>query len=327
MTRRWWLAVAAVTAWVAAGPGRASAQGPEWQPDRPIRFVTGFAPGTGPDVVGRLVAAALARRLGQPVVVENRGGAGGTIGTDALSKATPDGTAIGLVAAQAIAVNPHLMARLPYDPFRDLTPLAPIAAATSGLVVHPSVPARTPLELRDWLRAQGGRVSCNGATIGSLLHMAMVTMLREWHVECPLVHAPAGGASATDTLAGRLPVHFDNLAVIRGPASSGALRLFAVTSAARVPSLPDVPAMAETIPGFEAISWFGLFGPRGLPDAIAARFEREMRAVSADPEMVERLANLGVEPLPGGREALATRLREEHARWGRVIRENDIRME
>ncbi|WP_426956459.1 Bug family tripartite tricarboxylate transporter substrate binding protein [Muricoccus radiodurans] len=305
----------------------AAAEAQDWQPDRPVRFLIGYPPGTGPDVVGRLVAQGLARRLNGTVVVENRAGAGGVIGADAVARATPDGYTIGLIPAAPLAVNPHLIARMPFDPLRDVSPIAPIAAATSGLVVHPSVPANTVPELRAWLGAQGGRVSCNGSTIGSLLHMAMAMTIREWGADCPLVHAAAGAPAATDTLAGRIPVLFDNLSVVRGPVAAGQLRLLAVTSAARSPALPDVPAMSEFIPGFEAVSWFGLFAPRGLPDAPAARLEREMVAVKADPETVARLANLGVEPLPGGREALATRLREEHARWGRVIRENNIRLE
>ncbi len=298
-----------------------------WQPERPVRFVIGYAPGTGPDVTGRVVATALARRLGQPMVVENRVGAGGTIGTDVVAKGAPDGSVVGLVAAASLAVNPHLMARLPYDPLRDLLPLAPVAVAQLGLVVHPSVPARTPAELRDWLRASAGRVTCNGSTVGSLLHMAMAMTVREWGVDCPLVHAPAGAPSVNDTLAGRMPVLWDNLSVIRGPVAGGALRLLAVGSPTRSPAFPDVPPMADLIPGFDAASWFGLFGPRNLPDAVAARFERDMAAAIADPEVVARLAGLGVEPLPGGRAALAARLAAENARWGRVIRENGIRLE
>ncbi|WP_376096744.1 Bug family tripartite tricarboxylate transporter substrate binding protein [Roseomonas sp. CCTCC AB2023176] len=325
MSRRWWLALVLGACW--AGGAAAQGAGADWRPERPVRLIVGYAAGTGPDVVGRVVATALAARLGQPVVVENRVGAGGTIGTDAVAKAAPDGTTVGLVAAASIAVNPHLMARLPYDPLRDLTPVAGIAMATSGLVVHPSVPARTPEELRDWLRAQNGRATCNGATVGSLLHMAMAMAVREWGVDCPLVHGPAGQPSVTDTIAGRMPVLFDNLSSSRGAIAGGQLRLLAVTSATRSPAFPDVPAMAESLPGFEAVSWFGLFGPRGLSDAAAARLEREMEAVRSDPEVVSRLANLGVEPLPGGREALGHRLREEYARWGRVIRENNIRME
>ena len=298
---------------------------PAWSPDRPLRLVVSYVPGVGPNIVGRLMAQGLSRRLGQPVVVENRPGAGGTLGADAVAKAAPDGYTLGAIPAAPIALAPFLMARLPYAPQPDLTPLGEFAAFASGVLVHPSVPAANLPELRDWLRAQGGRATCSGSTIGSLLHITMAVVLREWGVDCPLIHYVQ--PSLPDLLAGRTVMGVDNVSVIQGAVRGGQLRMLAVTAPHRLPAFPDVPALAESMPGFEALSWIALFGPAGLPEPVAARLERELRAVAAEPETVQRLEGMGGFVLNGGRVALAERLARETGRWGRVIRENNIRVE
>ncbi len=311
------------------GGGGAGAQqaAPSWSPDRTVRVVVGYAPGVGPDLIGRLVAEQLQRRLGgASVIVENRPGAGGTLGTEAVARAAPDGLTLGAIPAAPIAVNPHLGQRIGYDPLKDLTPIGPIAAFGSFVLVHPSVPVQRLEELGPWLRAQRGQAACNGSTVGSLLHITMALLVKEFGADCPLVHSAATGAMP-DMIAGRLQVGADNIAVAAGPVRGGQLRALAVTTAGRLPAWPDLPAVAEQIPGFEAVSWMGLFGPAGLPAPVVARLSAALEAAKADPAVVARLDQLSAVALPGGPEALAERLRTEHAKWGRVIRENNIRVE
>ncbi len=214
---------------------------------------------------------------------------------------------------------------MPYDPLRDFTPIGEFAAFASFVVVHPSVPATNLAELAAWLRAQQGRVTCNGATVGSLLHISMAMLIREWGVECPMTHYVQ--AAQPDLLSGRTPVGVDNVGTTIGAVRGGQLRALAVTSRQRQANFPEVPAVAETIPGFEALSWVGLYGPRGLPAPVVARLEAALAEAAAEAEVMARIDGMGGFMLPGGAAALATRLAAEHARWGQVIRENGIRLD
>jgi tripartite-type tricarboxylate transporter receptor subunit TctC len=298
-----------------------------WRPDRPIRILVGYPPAVGPDLIARALAAELQKQLGgAPVIVENRPGAGGTLGAEAVARAAPDGLTLGAIPAAPIAVNPHLSSRIPYDPLRDFTPVGPVAAFGSFVLVHPSAPVRSLAELGPWLRANGASTNCNGATVGSLLHIAMAMLVQALGADCPLVHSAAAGSLA-DMIAGRLQVGVDNIAVAAGPVRAGQLRALAVTSAQRLPDWPDLPAVAEVVPGFEAVSWMGLFGPTGLPPAVVARLAAALADARDDPGLLARFAQLSAIPLPGGPEALSTRLAAEHAKWGRVIREAGIRVD
>jgi tripartite-type tricarboxylate transporter receptor subunit TctC len=318
-----WRVMVALLLLASAAPARAQS----WQPDRPVRLIVPFAPGIATDIVARVLAPGLGAQLGQPVVVDNRPAGGGVVGAEVVARAAPDGLTVGLLAAAPMAILPHLRPTLPYDPVRDFTPIAEVVDLPSVIAVHAAVPAHSLPELAAWLRAQDGRATCSGGTVGSLPHISMVLLLREWGVDCPLMFATAGAGVVPEIAAGRLAAGAPNIAAAIGPMRGGLLRFLAVTTATRLPAFPELPTVAETVPGFEAVSWNALYGPARLPEPIVARFAAAMQAALADPAIAPRLAELHAVPRSGDGAALAARQAREAALWGRVIREAGIRLE
>ncbi|WP_198374660.1 Bug family tripartite tricarboxylate transporter substrate binding protein [Neoroseomonas rubea] len=317
-TRRLLLGLAAGTA--LAGP--AAAQG-EW-PARSIRMISPFPPGGAADLLARALAEELTPVLRQSVVVENRTGAGGSVGTEATVRAAPDGYTLVMGSTGPLAINPALQ-RLSYDPERDLAPIALVAAVASVLVVHPAVNARTLAELLALARAEPGRLNYGSSGIGSAQHLFAELVKQQANVDITHVPYRGTGPAMVDTVGGRLTMMFDTTPTALPHIRDGRVRPIAVTSARRDPALPDVPTIGETLPGYEALGWYGILGPAGTPAAVVERMNREVNALLGRAEFRAKLAAQGVEPLAGTPAEFAALIARDRARWGEVIRRGNIR--
>jgi tripartite-type tricarboxylate transporter receptor subunit TctC len=296
-------------------------------PSRPVRIVTGFAPGGPMDIVARILAAWLAPRLGQPVVVENRPGAGGNLGTEAVAKAAPDGHTL-LVCGPVNVINAALYERLPFDFVRDIAPVAGVARVPLVMVVHPSVPATTVAGFIATAKSAPRPLAMASAGNGTPQHVA--GELFRMMAGIDLLHVPyrGSGPALADLLGGgSVQVMFDAMPSAIGHIRAGGLRALAVTTAARSDALPDTPVIAETLPGYEASSWYGIGAPRGTPAAIVARLNREINAALVDPAMLARFSDLGAMPMAGSAADLDALIAREAEKWGRVIRAAGVRVE
>lgn len=308
-----------------ATPGLAMAQ-PAW-PTRPITVVTGFAPGGLTDVMTRLIANRMSRELGQPIVVENRAGGATSIASTAVARATPDGYTL-LMGASSLAINPALQPNLtPREPLRELVPVGMGYRSAFVLHVHPGLPARTVAEFIAHAKANPGRISFGSSGTGAVNHLCLELFRLRAGIE--VVHVPyRGGAPALiDLRAGRIQAMFAAALEAIPAIREGATRALAVSSATRLPLLPDVPAVAETLPGFDAVFWQGLFAPPGTPEPVIARLAAALRATTEDPEVRARMAEQGVAAETGDAAALRRVLVEDTETWGRLIRETGIQPE
>ena len=293
-------------------------------PSRPVRLVVAFPPGGPTDVVARILAERMSRELGQPLVVENRGGANGNIAAEAVAKAEPDGYTI-LYNTSSIAISRALYRSLAYDLLRDLAPVGLTAASPLALVVHPAQPPRSPAEFIAWARANTGRLTYSSGGIGTISHLVSFLVLR--HIGAEAVHVPYRGTAAalTDAAAGNVQFTSDTVVTALPLIQEGRVRAIAVSSAERTPLLPEVPSMAESgmmPPGFEVGAWQGILAPARTPPAAIARLNAALGVALADPEVRARLAAQGARVTGGSPEEYARYLREEVERWGRVVRES-----
>jgi tripartite-type tricarboxylate transporter receptor subunit TctC len=262
------------------------------------------------------------------VVVENRPGAGGNIGADACARATPDGHTICLGTISSHAINPAIYPRLPYDNLRDFAPITQLAAQPNALVVTPDFPARTVPELIAHLRARPPRdVPFGTSGVGTSIHLAGALFGQLTGTE--LEHVPYRGSAgvATALLSGELPMAFDNFSSVWPLAREGKLRILGVTSLQRAPAAPDIPAVAESVPGFESLSWHGLFAPARVPPEIIARLNREAVAALATPSVSSRFSDLGITPVGSSPDDFRTFVASETQRWGEVARRAQIRLD
>ncbi|BBK38668.1 hypothetical protein STAQ_37460 [Allostella sp. ATCC 35155] len=291
----------------------------DWQPDRPIRVFRGFAPGSMGDAVMHRIADGLAPRLGQPVVIESRAGAGGNIAMDALAKSAPDGHTLALSPMGPVVTNPILMgARMPYDAERAFTPLFRISEQPLVAIVHASVPA-TGADFIAWLR-RNPDTAFGSVGIGSTHHLVGATLSHTLGLH--LRHVPYRGSSLamTDLVAGRIPLSFDVLGGAAGAIRDGQVQAVAVTTERRSPLFPDVPTFAEIgLPQVTTSSWFGLFAPAGLPPDVARRLTDALNAVIREPVFVEWLTGLGATPVGGDSAAFSAFLTAERIRWRALI--------
>ncbi|MFN0300931.1 MAG: Bug family tripartite tricarboxylate transporter substrate binding protein [Burkholderiales bacterium] len=308
-----------IAIWLLTGGLAALAQ---TYPSRPVRFVAPFPPGGAVDVVTRIVAAGLSESLGQAVVVENRSGAGGTVGADAASKAQPDGYTLlsGGIATHGIA--PALYSKLGYDAVRDFSPLSMIGTTPNILVVNPSLPVRTVAEFVAHAKASARKLDYGSPGVGTSPQLTMEFFKSMTGID--LVHIPyKGNAPAlADLLGGQLPVMFDNLPGQMAMIRAGRVRVLGVSSAARHPSIPDVPTIAESgLAGFEVVVWYAVFVAGTPPRDVLARLtEAAHRAVNS-PDTLRRLAEQGVDPGASSPEQLAARVRSEIAKWSKVVKD------
>jgi len=294
-------------------------------PTRPVRLLVAFVAGSATDTMTRLLEPRLARDLGQPVVVENRGGAGGVVGSEAILRAPPDGHALLMAAASSHGIAPAIMPNLPYDPVRDFTPIGRACTSTNFILVHPSVPARTLPELIEYSKRVPGGLSFAAGSRGSSNGLAGEML--KLRTGANLTHIPYSNISqgVTDVIAGHIPVLIYTVAVLPH-ARAGRLRALAVTSERRQPQAPDVPTVREQGADVVADSWFGMFGPAGLPDRIRDRLFGAMRDALLDPEIRPRLVTTGLEPAPLPPEEFRAFIAAEIAKWSEVVRASGVTM-
>jgi tripartite-type tricarboxylate transporter receptor subunit TctC len=320
-TRRAALGLAAT----AALAGAAHAQG-DW-PQRSIRMISPFPPGGAADLLARVLAEELSPVLRQTVVVENRTGAGGSVGTEAVVRSAPDGYTLVMGSAGPMAINPSLL-RLSYDPARDLVPVAPVAAVASVLVVHPAVNARSLQELLALARAEPGKLNYGSAGIGSAQHLFMELLKQRATVDITHVPYRGTGPAMVDTVGGRLTMMFDTTPTALPHIRDGRVRPIAVSAAQRDPALPDVPTIAEAgVAGYAALGWYGVFGPTGMPAPVVERLNREITGLLARPDFRAKLTAQGVEAMGGTAAEFTAMVAQDRERWAEVIRRGNIRVD
>jgi len=297
-------------------------------PSKPIRFVVAFPPGGGTDIIARSIAQKLAERLAQQVVVDNRPGAGGNIGTDIVAKSAPDGYTMLMGSAGPLAINASLFATMPFDPVRDLAPVTLAASTPNVLVVHPSLKVQTVKELIALARARPGAINFASSGHGTPAHLAGELFGSMAGVK--LVHVPYKGAAPalSDLLGGQVQIMFSTMPPALPHVRDGKLRALAVTSAKRSPAMPELPTVDEAaLPGFEANTWHGVVLPAGAQAAIVERLNREIVAILHLPDVVERLSNQGAEPVGSTPEEFAAYIRSETVKWAKVVRDSGAKAE
>jgi tripartite-type tricarboxylate transporter receptor subunit TctC len=289
-------------------------------PDRAVRLIVPFPPGGGTDIIARPIAQKLAEKWGQPVVIDNRGGAGGNVGTKAAAEAPPDGYTLILGVQGTHAVNQSLYAHAGFDSTRDFAAITMVANTPNILVVHPSVPARSVAELIALAKAKPGQLNFAIGGIGSSLHMAGDAFKMQSGTF--IVNIPYRGTAPAvqDVLAGQVQLMFAAVGNVQAHIKAGKLKALGVTTTKRLPSLPEVPAIAETLPGYESSAWFGLFGPAGLPQELAKRISDAARQAIAQPEMRRRLETEGAIPVGNAPEQFSAFVQSEIVRWGKVVK-------
>jgi tripartite-type tricarboxylate transporter receptor subunit TctC len=297
-------------------------------PARPIRFVVAFPPGGGTDIIARSIAQKLAERLAQQVVVDNRPGAGGNIGTDIVAKSAPDGYTLLMGSAGPLAINASLFDKMPFDPIRDLAPVTLAASTPNVLVVHPSLKAATVNELIALAKARPGEINFASSGHGTPAHLAGELFNSMAGVK--LVHVPYKGAAPAlaDLLGGQVQLMFSTMPPALPHVKDGKLRALAVTSSKRSRAMPELPTVDEVaLPGFGANTWHGVVVPAGTPAAIVARLNREIVAILHLPEVVERLSSQGAEALGSTPEEFAAYIRSESVKWAKVVRDSGAKAE
>ncbi len=297
-------------------------------PNKPIRLIIGFPPGGSTDIVGRIVAIKLSERLGQQVIVENRGGAGGTIGADLAAKAAPDGytLTIGTTSTHAVAAGAY--SKLPYDPVRHFAPVSLVAITPYLLVVNPQVPANSLAELVTLAKSQPGKLNYASAGNGSTTHLAM-EMLKD-AAKINLVHIPYKGNGPADIaiLANEVQSIFGSMPALLQNAKAGKIRALAVGTTRRSPSLPDVPTVAELgYPGFEAALWLGVLAPAGTPQPIIDRLNREITAIAATADFKSLMDKNGADAISNTPEQFATMIRNEVERYTKVVKAIGVKLD
>jgi tripartite-type tricarboxylate transporter receptor subunit TctC len=303
--------------------GSASAQN---FPSRPIRFIVPFAPGGGTDQLARMLAQRLSESFGQPVVVDNRGGAGGIIGAEIAAKAPADGYTLVLGSPGPMTINPSLLPRLPYDTLRDFAPITLATISPFILVLHPSVPANSVKELVALARAKPGQLSYGSGGNGSVAHFSAEQFRALTHIS--LVHVPYKGAgpAVIDLVAGRLQFMFENLPTVLPHIRSGKIRALAVGTKTRSVLLPESPTMVEAgVPGFEASTAFGVLSPAKTPAPIVGRLNQEIVRILHSPDIRERLLAQGLEPAGGTPQQYSAQLKEELVKYGRIVKAAGIK--
>ena len=296
-------------------------------PQKPIKLIVPFAAGGGTDFIGRLMARQLSERLGQQVYVENRGGANGAIGLQALAQSEPDGYTIAAASDTTMVVNPWLNDKLPYDPIRDFIPVATMVKFPGLLAVHPSVPARSVAELISLARAKPGELAYATGGNGNFGHLAAELFSMATGIKMLPVHYKGVGPATMGILGGDVQVTFNNIQTSLEHVRAGKMIAIAVNEPQRVPSLPDLPTVAETVPGFEMAPWVGIIVPAKTPSDIVERLGREVMAVMNNPEVIKLLTDQYVLPRSIDGKAFGELIKTDLDRWGRVIRAAAIKAE
>jgi tripartite-type tricarboxylate transporter receptor subunit TctC len=295
-------------------------------PSRPIRLVVPFPPGGAVDPVARTIAQALGARLGQPLVIFNRGGAGGSLGADEVAKAQPDGYTL-LLASSGMAHVPGLYRKPPFDPVKDFDHIIVAADGFFVLAVNPSFPAHSVAELIAYAKANPGKVTYGSAGIGSVIHLAGELFKRAAGVD--IIHVPYKGAGPAimDLVGGQIAMIFGPSVGVLPLAKAGKVRALAITSAKRSNIAPDLPSVAETVPGFDIVGWYGLAAPAGTPKSEIARLNSETNQALQSADLVARLHELTYEPVGGTPDEATVRMKVEVTRWTKIIKDAGIEMQ
>ncbi|MDB5745113.1 MAG: hypothetical protein JWR68_3428 [Polaromonas sp.] len=298
-------------------------------PERPVRLVVPFPAGGATDLVARVIAQRVSKDIGQQVIVDNKAGAGGTIGSAEAAKGAADGYTLLLTTSSTHAISPHLMPRLPYDPLKDFTPIAHLADAASVLLVTPSLPVKTVAELIDYAKKHPGQLNYASSGNGTIVHLTTEAFKAQAGVF--ITHVPYKGTALAipDVIAGSVQVLIDSIPSGMPHVKNGRLRALAVTGNKRSALAPELPTIAEAgLPGFSSVTWFGLYAPRDMKPELAGRVHDAFEKAAHAPDVIESLAKLGVEPAPVGPPAqFAAMVAADSQRWGRIIRDRKITLE
>lgn len=305
----------------------ASAQDVAW-PAKPIRVIVTFPPGGSADAIVRAISPRVSERLGQPLVIENRPGAGGNIGLTAVAKAEADGYTVGLGAAGALSANVSLYPQMPFDPVKDLKPVSLVAAIPFVIVGHPSVGVRTQAELIALAKRDPSKLTIGHGGNGTAMHLTASLFDQMAGVKIVQAAYRGSGPAAMDALAGQIPLAVTDLPAAIQHIRAGKLMAFSVTGSRRVPALPDVPTVAEAgLPGYESVGWFGIVAPAATPDAIVNKLNAAIIEALNDPAIQTNIRAIGVEPAPSTPQAFADYIKSETVKWGQVIRNAGIKLE
>lgn len=331
--RRWfwgsWLSgrrlriVAAAAVMFAAG-GIASAQAPF--PSRAVHIFVPYSAGGGVDILARTLGDVVSRQWGQSVIVENRPGAGGVVASQALVTSAPDGYTL-IVVASGHATNPFLYPRIPYDTFKDFTPISLLASSANILLVRADSPFKTLGDMIALARAKPGSLSFGHAGNGTSTHLAGELLKKLAGIDIDAISYKGGAPAINDLLGGQIPMSFNNTPEASGQLEAGTLRALAVTTASRTPFLPNVPAIAETVPGYDTEVWWGLLGPAGMPPGLVAKLSHDFVAALNTELVKERLAKLGASPIGSSPQQFDARIRAEYEKWGPIIKAAGLKAE
>lgn len=306
----------------------AAAQAADNYPDHPIRLIATYGPGSSIDIIARLVAKPLGEQLGQPVIVENKPGAGGDLGTDIVAKSAKDGYTIGFASAGPITVNPNARKKMPYDALKDLAPVALVATGPNVILVNPSLPVKNLQELIAYIKANPNKVNFASAGVGTSGHIA--GELFQHLSKTEILHVPYKGNSdaITDTLGGRTQMVISGVPPILSFVKSGQLRALAVADSKSSPLLPDVPTVAEAgLPGAESVAWYGIVAPAGTPAAVLARLHDEITKAVNSPDVQEKFSGLGIVPASESRERFGKLMADESARFKELFKQINLVMD
>jgi tripartite-type tricarboxylate transporter receptor subunit TctC len=300
------------------------AQGGKW-PEKPIKLIVPFAAGVSPDVVSRIIAEPLGRALGQPVVIDNRAGAAGIIGAEAAKRSPGDGYTLFMTVNSIMGINPSVYAKLPYDPLKDFVPVTQVARVPYVLVTGTSQPDKSLKDLLVRAKAKPNSVEYGSLGVGSGPHLVMEMMNNMAGVR--MVHITYKASALQDVIAGQVPLTFDPATTAIPLVKSGKLRALAITSPQRSSALPDVPTVAELLPGYEGDGWQGFYMPAGTPKEIVQRMNTEIGKILRQPEVQQKLAGLGLQPVGNSVDEFAQVSRKELEKWGKLAKANNIRVE
>ena len=299
----------------------------ETYPSKPVKLVVPYPAGGTTDIIARIIAQQLAETFKQPFVVDNRPGAGGAIGTSAVGRSAPDGYTLLMGTANTHGINSAVKSDLNYDAVKDFAPITVVASTPNVIIVNPDFPAKTVAELIALAKADPGKINYGSTSAGGSPHMS--AELLQMMADIRMTHVPYKGAAPmlTDVIGGHIPVGFDNLPSSVAAIQSGKVRALAVTTAQRWPGTPDIPTVAETVPGYEVSGWFGLLAPAGTPPAIVDDLQKAVAAAVAKPEVKKQLLDVGAQPVANTPAAFATQISDDVARWKKVAATTGVKLD